>query len=141
MIDTERRPTLIRLHLVEEDGGWTGTVEIPGVGSVPLTETQVDGSRVEFVLPVEGGLRFEAQRDAGALSGQLWQGDESVRFRLQREPDLPPPADREPRPGGPSPRSTSSRAGQSRRWPRLPSHCSAPRSRTGWRRPTTGSST
>jgi len=94
MIDTDRRPTLIRLHLAESEGGWAGTVEIPGQGSVPLTETHVDGPRVEFVLPVEGGLRFEAQSDADSLAGRMWQGDESVTFRLQRELDLRPPADR-----------------------------------------------
>ena len=40
------------------------------------------------------GVRFDGRTEAGVLSGHARQGESVVSFRLEKEPVLPPPADR-----------------------------------------------
>ena len=94
MVDMPGRPVLLRVHLARQEGGWEGTAEVPGAGTVPLTQIRVDPPRVEFVLPLEGGIRFDGQTEGAVVAGQVQQGESTALFRLEKEPVLPPPTDR-----------------------------------------------
>jgi hypothetical protein len=71
--------------------GTPGTIEILG-RALPLEGVRVEGDRVVFST---GKTRFEGTVARDRITGVVHEGNAKLAFEMEREPDLPRPANRE----------------------------------------------
>lgn len=64
------------LRLSDSSGTLTGTIllETRDSAPVPLQELRADGVRIEFLAPLDPGMRFVGQLQAGGLAGEAFGG-------------------------------------------------------------------
>jgi len=82
------------LHPSQSHVPWTGTMDIPaqGAADVPVTDIQIDGERIHFVLFTgQDNPTFEGTLKDGKIDGTFAQGDIAVPFWLGRERMVDPP--------------------------------------------------
>ncbi|NNF13151.1 MAG: hypothetical protein HKN72_08005 [Gemmatimonadetes bacterium] len=75
-----------------DDGGLTGTMDVPaqGASGIPLTTVTVEGQTLTMTFPVPGGGTYEgAIDDSGVISGTFTQGPASFPMELARSEGAP----------------------------------------------------
>lgn len=93
VLETPRRPVVITLRVEQEGTRWKGALNISGRQSIPLSDVTFEDGHLRFTVgnpPIDVRAHMEKQ----TMTGTLVQSGQSFAFRLEREPDLPPPADR-----------------------------------------------
>ena len=94
-VEAPRRPVILRLTFRLRDRVWDGTAEVPGAGTVSLTDLRVELPDVRFSLPLgEPAIQFEGRLEGGILGGEARMGDRAARVRFEAEPEPGPPANR-----------------------------------------------
>ena len=89
-IETPGQALVVMVDLAEDDGAWTGTIDIPaqGANGLPLSDVSVDtdSGAVRFTMQgVPGEPTFEGTLAGGEISGEFSQGLARFPFRLGRE--------------------------------------------------------
>jgi hypothetical protein len=69
-------------------------MDVLGQTSVPVGGLQVDGDRVSFRVPGDPVLVFDGRLQGEAIAGTVTQGERSYAFRMEPDPELPPPSGR-----------------------------------------------
>jgi hypothetical protein len=93
-LDVAERPLRFSIRFARLGDGWAGQMDVLGQPEVPLAGLQVDGERVTFRAPGDPPLAFDGHLEPGGVAGTVTQGDRSYAFRLEPDPELPPPAGR-----------------------------------------------
>lgn len=93
ILEAPRRPVVLTLRIEREGAGWRGSLRISGQQPIPLTEVTFEDGHLRFAA---GNPPFEvrASVEEQVMTGTLVDSGESFPFRLEREPDLPQPANR-----------------------------------------------
>ena len=104
-IEAPGQPLVVMVDLAEDDGAWSGTIDIPAQGGddLPLSGVSVDGETgaVRFTIDgVPGEPTFEGTLADGEMTGEFRQGPARLPFKLGRDAVEveAPPRPQEPQP-------------------------------------------
>ena len=88
-IEIPSQPLAVHVNLAEDDGGWTGSIDIPAQGAtaLPLGGIAIgDDASVTFAIRgVPGDPVFSGRLEGGVIRGQFRQGGAEFPFTLGRE--------------------------------------------------------
>lgn len=93
IVETPGRPVVITLRLEQDGPGWKGALNISGRESLPLSGVVFEAGQLRFAAG-EPRIDVRGRVEEQVMTGTLTQSGESFSFRLEREPDVSPPANR-----------------------------------------------